>query len=161
IGIPAHAQRNKCLAGKLKAIGKKENGLLACDAKAAAVGDPLSVLPCRIKVATKVASAFGKLSGCTGTEMDCANLADGCEVILRTMLPDGTAGGRSKCEAARLKAAGKKAKGVLGCYAKSAANGVAVDTVGCIGKVELKFSAAFDGTRRCTGTETMVEDAVD
>src|SRR3989442_5347332 len=38
-GGPANAQTGgKCLAGKLRAIGKKERGLLNCEAKVAATG---------------------------------------------------------------------------------------------------------------------------
>src|SRR5262249_9712835 len=68
--------------------------------------------------------------------------------------------GPSTCEAARLRAAGKKAAGELVCNAKAAANGLSVDAA-CIQKVEGKFHTAFMKTPQCTGDETTVAHAVD
>ena len=38
-GVPASARGNSCLGAKLKAIGKKESGLLGCSAKGATVAE--------------------------------------------------------------------------------------------------------------------------
>ena len=57
------------------------------------------------------------------------------------LAPD--AGAQDKCGAAKLKAAGKKAYGKAGCYAKARSRGVDVDPR-CLEKVELQFSATFD-----------------
>jgi hypothetical protein len=68
-----------------------------------------------------------------------------------------------KCLSAKQKAAGKKASGKLGCYAKAAAKATAVDS-GCLTKVEDKFSAAFtkaDAKGACPGTASAVEASVD
>ena len=141
---PVHAQTGAaCLAGKLRAVGKKEAGLLTCEAKVAARGDASTLPGCEAKASAKFSSAMARYTGCSGTTPDCETAADTCEQDLRTALPDGTTPvTASPCEGARLKAAGKKAKGILKCYAKAALKGVAVDTApgGCVDKVETKFA---------------------
>src|SRR5438552_482919 len=164
IGSPANAQTgNKCLAGKLGAIGKKERRLLKCDARVAATGDDTTLLACRMKVSSRFSAAMAKYSGCSGTALDCEMAADDCESNIRVALPDGTIPATaSKCEASRLDAAGKKARGILKCYAKAALHGVAVDTTtaGCVDNVETKFSTVFGRTSGCTGDETTIENDV-
>src|SRR5439155_1731695 len=79
---------------------------------------------------------------------------DGCREKVRAALPDGTsAATASKCESARLKAAGKAASRKLGCYAKAARKGLPVDSSagGCLDKAHAKFVAAFDKVTGCTG----------
>src|SRR5881409_3014531 len=163
-GGPANAQTgSRCLAGKLGAIGKKERRLLKCDARVAATGDDTTLLACRMKVSSSFSAAMAKYSGCSGTALDCEMAADNCESNIRVALPDGTIpAAASECEASRLDAAGKKARGILKCYAKAARNGVAVDTAtgGCVDKVETAFSMAFGRTSGCTGDETTVENDV-
>src|SRR5438128_5240265 len=102
----------------------------------------------------KFGTAFGKAGTCSGVQSDCEGLADGCRDKVRAALPDGTsAATASKCEAARLKAAGKAASRKLGCYAKAARKGIPVDSAagGCLDKAHAKFVAAFDKLTGCTG----------
>src|SRR5262249_58322361 len=78
--------------------------------------------------------------------------ADDCRDKVRAALPDGTATA-SKCEAKRLKAAGKKAEKKLLCYSKAAKKGVAVDSApgGCLDKASAQFAKLFDSVTGCTG----------
>ena len=141
------AVADKCTAAKLKAIGKKESGLLACQAKVATKGDPSLQAACDAKVLGKFATAFAKAGTCPGMQSDCEAIADDCRDQIRAALPDGTtAATASKCESARLKAAGKKASSKLGCYAKAATKEAAVDSApgGCLDKANGRFVKAFD-----------------
>jgi len=165
IAGPARAQGSKCLAGKLKAIAKKEKALLRCHAKAAATGSAASVEACRTKASNAFSAAMSKLTGCSGTTLDCEAQADSCTDSVRIALPDGSGGTGSSCEAARLKAAGKKASAKLRCYLKAAAKGVPVDTApgGCLDKATTKFTAAFNKVSGCTGdgNAASVESLID
>src|SRR6185436_5608759 len=129
----AHA--DKCTAKKLKAVAKKEAGLLNCRSKAVKKGDASLLAPCVAKVENKYAAAFAKAGSCGGNQNICECLADACDSAVAQILPDG---GPSKCEAGRLKAAGKKASAKLNCNAKAAVRDEAVDTA-CIQKAEEKF----------------------
>src|SRR5713101_5837849 len=124
-GVPASARGNGCLGAKLKAIGKRESGLLGCSAKGATLGASAESA-CIAKVDGKFIHAYDKPTGCAPAAPDsqCESLADDCREALRAALPDGDATNPSKCEAARLKAAGKNAATKLTCYAKAAAKGV-------------------------------------
>ena len=69
------------------------------------------------------------------------------------------------CAAAKRKAAAKKAKGKLGCAAKAAAKGLAIDGA-CLGGVETKFQTAYakaesKGGCLTTGNANAVETTVD
>jgi hypothetical protein len=150
------ARADKCTAAKLKAIGKKEASILSCHAKVVAKGDSSTLAACIQKVEHKYATAFAKAGTCSGERDVCECLAEGCASVARRDLPDA---GPSKCEAARLKAAGKKARGKLNCNAKAAANGSPVDSA-CIQKAETKYQAAFAKTTGCTGDATGVENDV-
>src|SRR5215813_9417304 len=123
------AAADKCTGRKLKAIAKKEAGLLGCQSKAAAKGDPSLATACNAGVMAKFDAAFGKAGSCTGAHDDCESIADDCRDKVRAALPDGVdQSSASPCEASHLKAAGKKAKSKLGCYAKAALKGQPVDT---------------------------------
>src|SRR2546428_5204990 len=74
---PAHA--DKCTGAKLKAIAKKESGLLACQAKVAATGDSSGLAACETKVKGKFGTAFTRAGTCAGDPTTCENDADGCE----------------------------------------------------------------------------------
>ena len=155
VAAPAHA--DKCTGKKLKAIGKKEGGLLGCHSKVASKGDPSSLAACVSKVEVKYAAAFAKAGSCSGDQAVCECLAENCEAAVRADLPDA---GPSICEAARLKAAGKKARGKLTCNAKAATTGTAVDPI-CIQKAEAKYQAAFAKTTGCSGDQNAVETTID
>jgi polyhydroxybutyrate depolymerase len=147
----------KCVAAKLKAIGKNEKAALTCVAKVVAKNDPSSLSGCLAKADAKLSSAFAKAIGCDGSLAACAGLADDCVDAVTAALPDA---GPSPCEAARLKAAGKKAAHRLTCHAKAATKGVAVDTA-CLDKASVKFAAAWAKTSGCSGDATTVENVVD
>jgi hypothetical protein len=142
----APTRADKCTGAKLKAIGKKEDGLLGCQAKVAATNDSSGLAACEGKVMGKFAAAFAKAGTCAGDQTTCENVADGCESTVASAM---TAAFPSPCEAAKRKAAGKFAKGELGCYSKAAAKGVPVDTVTCVPKAQGKFSAALTKAGGC------------
>ncbi len=159
-GGTARAQ-DKCVAARAKAIGKKESGLLACHAKVAAKGDPSLLSPCVAKVVGKFGAAFAKAGTCSGTLADCESVADDCADEVSFALPDA---GPSKCEAARLKAAGKKASALMACYGKVAAKNDGTLFMPCHDKAAAKFSAAYTKVTGCGGdgqegaVETLVEN---
>jgi len=145
LAVTAHAQADRCVASKLKAIGKKESGLLACQAKVAKTNDSSGLAACESNVMGKFSAAVAKAGTCAGDEMTCEGIADGCESTVAGAFTDSFP---SKCEASKRKAAGKLAKGELGCYSKAAAKGIALDS-GCISKATGKFSAALSKAGTC------------
>src|ERR1051325_1584647 len=148
------ADADKCTSKKLKAIAKKEAGLLKCQAKVALKGDPSLAAACNTKVMTRFSTAFGKAGACAGVEADCETIGDALRDPGRAALPDGTTlVTASKCESKRLKAAARKAKSKLGCYAKAALKDVPVDAApgGCLDKASSRFAQAFDKVTGCTG----------
>jgi hypothetical protein len=157
-GASSTGAQSKCVSGKMKALGKKESAKLGCHAKAAATGDTSSLAACLSKAESKFSTAVAKADTagpCSGNVGACECLVDRCVTAVRNDLPDD-----GKCESARLKAAGKKAKGVLGCAAKAAAKSIPVDS-GCVQKAKDKFAAAFVKTSGCTGSQGTVESDVD
>jgi hypothetical protein len=157
------ASADKCIGAKVKAIGKKEKGLLACQAKLALGA---SVEPaCDSKYMTKFDSAYNKSTCTSPPAAVCEAIADDCRDKVRLALPDGNTATPSRCEAARLKAAGKKAGAKLGCYAKAAAKDAAVDPA-CLTKAEGKFSTAYNKVTGCAtdgpsgemSTETTIDN---
>ena len=146
----AHA--DKCTGLRLKAIAKREAGLLTCESKVAQKGDPSLLMDCQNKVDAKFSTSFAKSGTCQGVQADSKTIADDCRDKVRAALPDGTATA-SKCEATRLKAAGKKAEKKLLCYSKAAKKGVAVDSAvgGCLDKASALFVKSFDKVTGCTG----------
>lgn len=141
--VPARA--DKCTGAKLKAVGKKEAGLLKCQAKVAATNDPSGLAACESKVMGKFAAAFAKAGVCAGDQTRCEDIADGCDSAMGAFLTDTFP---SKCESSKRKAAGKLAGRELGCYSKAAAKGLALDTT-CITKAQGKFGAAMTKAGGC------------
>ena len=113
---------------------------------------PRSSTDCEDKVIAKFSTSFAKSGTCSGVQADSETIADDCRDKVRAALPDGTATA-SKCEATRLKAAGKKAEKKLLCYSKAAKKGVAVDSAvgGCLDKASALFVKSFDKVTGCTG----------
>jgi hypothetical protein len=146
------ARADKCTSLRLKAIAKKEAGLLTCESKVAQKGDPSLLAPCQNKVLAKFATSFAKSGTCSGVQSDSEAIADDCRDKVRAALPDGTATA-SNCEAKRLKAAGKKAEKKLLCYSKAVKKGVAVDSAagGCLDKASAQFVESFNKVTGCTG----------
>jgi hypothetical protein len=158
------AQADKCTSLRLKAIAKKEAGLLTCESKVAQKGDPSLLTACQNKVLAKFSTSFAKSGTCSGVQADSETIADDCRDKVRAALPDGTAT-PSNCEAKRLMAAGKKAEKKLLCYSKAAKKGVAVDSTpgGCLDKASAQFLASFNKLTGCggDGQAASVETIVD
>src|SRR5579862_928512 len=149
LAVSGTARADKCNGAKLKAIGKKDSGLLGCAAKEATK----TVTGCEATVSGKFSAAYNKPTGCAPgapSESQCETLADSCQSTIRAVLPDGSGSTPSKCEASRLKAAGKLASAELGCIAKAATKGLPVDS-GCMLKATGKFTVAFNKVSGCTG----------
>jgi polyhydroxybutyrate depolymerase len=157
IGRPGGAAGADCVPTKLKAIAKNVKATLGCAAKAVAKGDSSALDECTAKADAKLTAVFEKAGVCGGTVGECGGLADACADAVIAALPDA---GPSACEAARLKAAGKKAARKLGCHAKAAMKGAAVDGQ-CLDKASAKLAAAFAKTSGCSGDEATVESVVD
>ncbi len=142
----APAGADQCTHAKLKAIGKKESGLLACQAKVAASGDSSGLSACESKVMAKFSHAFGNAGTCMSDQTACESIADGCESSVAGAFIDTFP---SDCEVRKRKAAGQLAKGELGCYAKAATKGLPVDSVVCIPKSTMRFSVALTKAGTC------------
>jgi hypothetical protein len=143
----------KCLSGKLKAISKKESGLLKCLSKVAAKNDPAFQAPCETSVKGKFGPAFAKadaLGPCSGDMTACENNADACENDVGAAIP-----GTGPCPAGALKAAGKLAGGELTCHAKSTKAGDPTLAPPCISSAQTKFQAAV---AKANGSSTCVAD---
>ena len=153
--VPASARGSRCLGGKLRAIGQNRSGLLGCSAKGAIRGAPAESA-CVAEVGAKFTRAYNRLSGCVPPappDAQCASTVDICRDALRAALPDGEATHPSRCEALRLRAAGRNAAARLACYARAATRGLPVGTSpgGCLDQAEARFMAAFKKARGCTG----------
>ena len=139
----------KCLSGKLKAISKKEGGLLNCLAKVAAKNDPAFQAPCEASVKDKFGSAFAKaesLGPCSGEMTVCENNADVCEQNVGAAIP-----GTGTCPAGALKAASKLASGELKCHSKATKTGDPTLVPPCISTAQTKFQSAI-GKANASGT---------
>jgi len=134
--VAASTTTEKCMGAKLKALAKKEAGLLTCRAKVAATGDSAGLGACQQKVMLKFTTAFGKAGSCAGDQTQCESYAESCDTAMAALLTDTFP---SKCEAAKRKAAGKLAGQELVCWAKAAATGQSVQTGACITTAEGKF----------------------
>ena len=161
------AKADKCLAPKIKAIAVKEAGLLHCSSKEATKGVAAVEPGCTAKVRNAFAKAYANPTDCaTPPEAQCESIADQCQAQLRAALPDGNGTTPSKCEAARLTAAGNKAKAKLLCYAKAATRNVPVAAV-CLAKAEAKFTVAYNKVSGCSiegpagvaDTEALIDSA--
>jgi hypothetical protein len=147
-----------CRAAKQKAAGKAARGLLGCYARAAkqgAVADPL----CLGKVRDKLRDAFAKAetAGECPTTQDAAAIGaqlDGLAADVAGNLP-ATPGDKDarKCAAAKQKAAGTAARGLLGCHARATKKSIPLD-VGCLGQVRDKFEEAFTAAEGRGGCAT-------
>jgi len=156
LALAEPASADKCTGAKLKAVGKKEAGRLSCQSKVAAKNDSSGLAACETKASSKFSTAFGKAGACIGDETTCEGTADDCEANVATAMTEGFP---SKCEAWKRKAAGKLARGELGCYAKAARTGSPVDGT-CIAKARNKFSAAVAKAGACPdggSPQTLVE----
>ena len=147
-----HLAENKCLAGKVKVVGGAAAARARCLAGAAAKGtEPDACLQRasgRFSGGARPAKApFAKLESRGG----CITLDDSpaLESNLAGLVLDLEAavggGGRSRCDAAKLKCLGKYLSGTLGCAAKGAKKGGAVDPK-CL---EQRAASLSDPVRGC------------
>jgi hypothetical protein len=160
------ASADKCTALKLKAIAKDESGLLSCQAKVATKGAAAVEPACDTKVMTKFDTLYDKPGPCGDPpSTTCDAIAKDCRDKLRTALPDGDGTNPSKCEAARLKASGKKAAAKLKCYAKAALKNIPVDNSpgGCLDKAGTKFTDKYNKVTGCStdGAAAAIEMLID
>lgn len=151
----ANAQ-SECLGAKLDAMGRKEAGLLSCLAGEAAKGRATGFPRCLRRVSRRFSRAFALAGDCGEGRLVCDCLTEACAIAVHLALPDA---GPSRCESARLRAAGRHAVRKVRCSAQAAKAGAPVDPA-CLERTEAKLRAAFARTRRCTGDATTVEAIV-
>ena len=150
----ATADCDKCVAAKLKAIGKKESSKLACLARVAQTGDSSGLSDCNARAESKYDLAFAKAGECGSSEAACESSVDSCVSQVAANLPDVS----SRCEAAKLKAAAKAVTGLFNCSARSASRGKPADPDCAIllpgTKIQDKLTAALmkaDASGPCSG----------
>jgi streptogramin lyase len=142
--VTVHADGN-CMGAKLAALAKEEARLLACQASVASRNDTSALATCEAEASSLFFTAFGKAGVCLGDGARCDARAYICESTVSSVLTDAFP---SKCEAAKRKAAGKLANKELGCYARAARRGVAVDP-SCLTKARSGFGAAMSRAGTC------------
>ena len=160
----AIADCDRCVAGKLKAIGKKESGRFACLARATKTGDSSGLSECVARVESQYTAAFAKAGDCGSSATACEDHVDSCVTQVAANLPDES----SRCEAAKLTAAGKAAASLFNCAARSALTGKPVDP-DCASllqgtKLEDKLTAAFakaDRSGPCSGDPSLLGLVID
>jgi len=161
----ANAQ-DKCGGSKLKATGKKAAARWGCFSKAAAKALPVDSA-CLAKSSTSFSSAYGKAEakgGCNTTG-DAAAIEAKVDAFALDVNSELYTSGEDKCAGSKIKAAGKKASGILGCHSKAATKNTPIDAA-CTGKVEGKFTSAFGkaeakGGCNTTGDAAAIEAKVD
>jgi hypothetical protein len=153
------ADCDRCVAGKLKAIGKKESGRFACLAKVVRTGDSSELSDCVATVEAKYTGAFASAGECGSSDAACESSVDSCVSQVAANLPDAP----SRCEASKLKAVGKAVVSLFNCAAKSAVRGKPADpdcaTLLPGTRAQAKLAAAFakaDGSSPCPGDPTLV-----
>src|ERR1043166_8593573 len=139
VGSPWTARADKCMRGKLNALGNEEARLLACQAKVAAKNDSSGLTDCDSKAKTKFSTVFENAGSCVGDQMACDNIAENSISSVAGAFTDSFP---SKCEASKRKGAGKLAKTELGCYARAARKGRPPETA-CIAKAQAKFGTGL------------------
>jgi hypothetical protein len=159
----AHAQA-KCQASKMKAAGKKASCLLGLHAKS--VGKNAPIDPEKVtKCETKFTSSFTKAE----SKPPCATAGDAATIETKVdRFVDQIAANLaltppSKCQSAKLKAAGKKAKCLLGAEAKAIQKAIAPDFTKCIEKFNSAFAKAESNSDcgAAVGDAAAVEAQVD
>jgi streptogramin lyase len=157
------ADCDRCVAGKLKAIGKKESGRIACLAKVAKTGDSSGLSTCVAKVESTYTPAFAKAGECGSSATACGDQVDFCMSQVAANLPDVS----STCEASKLTATSKAAASLFNCSAKSALRGKPADpacTILLPGKIQDKLTAAFakaDRSGPCSGDPSVLDLVID
>jgi len=158
LGATAHAGAvNKCLAGKLKAVGKSTAAYLKCDQMRDLDENGSDYVQCIHGEQLKFAGSpgrpgpFDESKYPSGSGEACLTFSDAGTLSEVATGVEGSISGdidnalSSKCDAAKSLCYGKYSKGVLGCYAKAAAKTRTVDP-SCLAKVETKLT---DGVKGC------------
>jgi hypothetical protein len=157
------ACERKCATLKIKGTGKKASAKAGCWAKAASKGQPADPA-CLAKAEAAFSSTFAKADAgfCFATPGTSA-IETKVDMFISDLLSALQPGAASKCTAAKMKAAGKKAAAKAVCYAKGTSKQLPVDPF-CLMKAEGKFAAAFskaDLAGPCPGTTADVESMID
>jgi hypothetical protein len=146
---------SKCQGSKIKAVGKKAGCLLGLESKEASTGSvplPDKVAKCKTKLSQTFAKAdAGNDCATAGDATPLESKVDAFVVDVDGELAVGTL--PSKCQSAKIKAAGKKARCLLGLEAKAASSGVGPDA-GKVAKCRSKFSSSFAKAQRKTDCRT-------
>src|SRR5215468_7694029 len=134
----------KCAAAKLKLVGKEVAALARCDAGAVAVGGAVDS-SCETQAMTAFAATWAKAEttarGACATTNDAIRIEQQIHAGLANL--ESTlelAGPRSKCTAAKFKAAGRRAACELRCAAKGTLTGHAIDR--CLAACTASFTKA-------------------
>jgi len=155
----------KCSSSKVKAAGKAESGELKCWSKFASNGTPADT--CVAAAQQKLMDAFAAADSvvqppppCEGTESTVDNAISNCIDNVNMAVT-----GSGKCQASKLKAAGKKAAAKLKCYQKApTAPSTDPDLMACLQAASDKFSSSFDKAEAagaCAGAKNVIETDVD
>ena len=151
---------DRCVARKLKAIGKQESGRLACLAKVAKTGDSSGLSDCVAKVEVEVHRPPSRRRESAVARQRPA-MAASTRACRRS--PPISPSVPSRCEASKLTAASKAAAGLFNCAAKSASRGKPADPDCAIllpgTKIQDKLTAAFakaDLSGPCSGDPALL-----
>jgi hypothetical protein len=138
--IDAARAESPCMAKKIQLMAKRLAAELKCRAAAVERGRPPDAT-CLAKARDRFRDKFQLVEvaqSCSGALGRCDFQVADCLDVVAAALPDA---GPSKCEASKLKAAGKRAASNLRCYGKAARRGVGADPR-CFEKNEERFAAA-------------------
>src|SRR5712692_2606760 len=155
---------NKCQGAKLKLAGKKASCRVALDAKQASSGtakDPTKDMACGGKFSAAFTKVEGK-GGCitSGDESMIEGKVDSFESTINGLLaPPGGPPAASKCQGAKLKAAGKEAACLLSVKATTAAKGLPADDSAKVTKCTDGFHNAFTKANGGTDCTSMTDES--
>ena len=162
IGGPAHAQ-NKCAAAKIRATCKNaacKASLEATQASSGIAPDPGKVQTCEAKFAAtfaKYESTGGCLTSGNTTALEAKVDAFVADLDSELNVDSGT--NPNTCEAAKIKAASRKASCKCKLEAKQAQNGGSIDP-GKVQKCEANFASTFARSEATTACNTIGDAAV-
>src|SRR5689334_14243580 len=155
--------QSKCTAAKLKAAGKKAACKLGVEAGAAGKNvapDPLKLGKCTSSFTAAFSKAEASTSPCVAPNGDTTAIENKVDAFVNDVNSTEVGSNTlpSKCIAAKLKAAGKKASCKLGIYSKAAAKALAPDPIK-LAACGTKFTAASQKADAGTTCGTASGDA--
>src|SRR5262245_22280206 len=167
LGTTGIARAGKCAAGEAKAAGKKTScklGVLAKAAAKATLPDPAKLSGCEAKFSTAFAKA--EAAGACPSPVSDGQIEATVDSHVNDLNASIAVSPPSKCQSAKLKAAGKKAKCRLGVDAKGLAKEIPPDPVkhaACDTKMATAFAKAETGTTcgATAGDHDAIESKVD